>query len=666
MKRLPYLALLLVVGFAGAVRVVRLHTTPPGLFFDEAANLFDIAGILQGNHPLYFPANNGREPFFFYWASLFALRWGVTPYALRLAAAVLGTLTVPATFFCARELYLAAGQSRRWATWAAVAAALVLAVTYPHLHYSRFGLRTISLPFFLALGFGFLFRGLRRSSWVALVIAGFFGGMTTYTYISARLAPALLAVPPLVEIRGRRFRPVLGRCLVVFVVWVAVSAPLGMYALRHPADVFQHTDDVSILNPVNNHGDPVGAVLRGAVLTFGAVDFVGSQAGDQNLPGRPIFDPILSLFLGVGLVFIGSRIRRWPVVDPKAPLAATVPLFLLAWLVDQSLPSIFAVSPPGYVRLSGIYPPLAILAGAGVAAAFAWLRQREHSGVLAGAFVGVGLAVSAGWTIRDYFFLWGPSPVAYTWMMGHKVDSANYLNQLASSDRVFLAPLYAQDNTIRFLTRDHPPGSFDLGLGLVIPTDRSRAVAYVFPADDSAEASQVAGELPSRPTVSTIADPTGRFPLLLQLSLAPELLPTQPSPPLATFEGGIDLVGVQIRPDGVAPGQTAEISLEWLARQRQPDNYTVFVHIVDGKGTAIGQVDGQPTAGSYPTTSWLPGDLIWDRHRLTIPPGAAPGNYRVVVGLYRLATLKRLVANTPQGRADSDEVSAGTLAIKSP
>src|SRR5579883_2363797 len=100
----------LIVGFVAVVvfgfllRVYRLHVTPPGLFFDEAANLFDISGILKGQHPIYFPNNNGREPFFFYWASLFASIWGVNAYAIRLASACLGTLTVPATFFCAREL----------------------------------------------------------------------------------------------------------------------------------------------------------------------------------------------------------------------------------------------------------------------------------------------------------------------------------------------------------------------------------------------------------------------------------------------------------------------------------------------------------------------------------------------------------------------------------
>ena len=33
---------------------------------------------------------------------------------------------------------------------------------------------------------------------------------------------------------------------------------------------------------------------------------------------------------------------------------------------------------------------------------------------------------------------------------------------------------------------------------------------------------------------------------------------------------------------------------------------------------------------------WRPGETLLDRHELTIPPNAAPGPYRLLVGLYHL------------------------------
>ena len=96
---------------------------------------------------------------------------------------------------------------------------------------------------------------------------------------------------------GRFLAPILG----IAALWVVVSVPLGVYYLRHPADVEGHTDDVSMLNPANNHGDPVGALLHGTVVTLAAIDFHGSDGGEQNLPGRPLLDPIQSAFFFVGL-----------------------------------------------------------------------------------------------------------------------------------------------------------------------------------------------------------------------------------------------------------------------------------------------------------------------------------------------------------------------------
>src|SRR5262249_40214543 len=110
------------------------------------------------------------------------------------------------------------------------------------------------------------------------------------------------------------------------------------------------------------------------------------------------------------------------------PLAAT---FLVAWILDQAAPSMLSVSPPGFVRLSGILPPIAIVAGIGIAAVFRWLRSRAVSRPVALAGLSAALAISTGWTVRDYFFVWAPGEDAYNWMMAPKVDASNYLKSIA-------------------------------------------------------------------------------------------------------------------------------------------------------------------------------------------------------------------------------------------
>ena len=67
-------------------------------------------------------------------------------------------------------------------------------------------------------------------------------------------------------------------------------------------------------------------------------------------------------------------------------------------------------------------------------------------------------------------------------------------------------------------------------------------------------------------------------------------------------------------------------------------DYTVFVQALAADGRVAAQSDSQPVAGTYPTGIWSPGEVVADTHRLTLPPG----EYRLVAGMYDLATMKRL------------------------
>ena len=51
--------------------------------------------------------------------------------------------------------------------------------------------------------------------------------------------------------------------------------------------------------------------------------------------------------------------------------------------------------------------------------------------------------------------------------------------------------------------------------------------------------------------------------------------------------------------------------------------------------------------GRHPTTAWTTNELVRDRHTLELPEGIPPGDYRLIVGVYRVADLVRL--KTPAG-----------------
>ena len=708
--RLERLAAVGVVLLGAALRFYRLPFQP-GLNFDEAANGFDILAVLQGQqHPIFFAANRGREPLFIYWQSLFVAMLGLSPFTLRLAAAFVGVLVVAATCFAAAQI-LSLTEPPKRARRVALLAAFVVATGYWPIVLSRVGLRAITLPLFELLAFGFLWRGLRDDRWRDFALAGLCGGLAMYTYFSSRLLPILPALLCLAALATAPSRRRLGQFVLMAAVWAVVFAPLGVYYLRHADDATSRIEEVSILNPQHGGDQPLRA-LAGALRTNARMLAVEvSDLPPQAFSGRAALDPAAALLLWLGLAVAGWRALRprqpgvaalarpracplpagadagpsQPVPataqsGPPAPLArssgagswpkaATAPpwtawgrlpsAFVLAWLAVMVVPSVLAIDAPHYMRAIGALPALALLVALGASQIVCWseaLGRRAAGWALVLAL----LAASAALNYRDCFVAWLPSETAYYQLMAEKVEAARLIGEWTSGHRVLLAPLYYQDYTVRLVAREQWPKvqTFDPGapaMSAVEPT------LYVFPAIDEEQPRELLQRLGPAARLETVLGSNHR-PLLNVVRLDPG--PREDAnPPLATLEGLIALSAVRIEPAAVAPGGALRVSLTWRALQRSPENYSVFVHLRDRGGRTIAQKDGYPGKGAFPTLWWQPGDRVLDEYELTVPPDAPLGEYRVVVGMYRLETMKRLELVAGGKRADGDELSIGVVSV---
>ncbi len=103
------------------------------------------------------------------------------------------------------------------------------------------------------------------------------------------------------------------------------------------------------------------------------------------------------------------------------------------------------------------------------------------------------------------------------------------------------------------------------------------------------------------------------------------------------------LVGYDAEPETVAAGQTVRLTLYWQPLVRLPHDYTVFVHLRDAANQTVAQNDHRPLGDLFPTHDWpADGDVVRETSELPIPAGTPPGRYRLLAGMYRLETLKRL------------------------
>jgi hypothetical protein len=104
----------------------------------------------------------------------------------------------------------------------------------------------------------------------------------------------------------------------------------------------------------------------------------------------------------------------------------------------------------------------------------------------------------------------------------------------------------------------------------------------------------------------------------------------------------VTLLGYDVSPEAVQPGQSLDLTLYWQARREMTKDYTVFTHLVAADGRIVAQQDNQPAEGRYPTSIWDTGEIVVDRYRLTIASDAPGGEYHLGVGMYLLSTLERL------------------------
>jgi hypothetical protein len=111
----------------------------------------------------------------------------------------------------------------------------------------------------------------------------------------------------------------------------------------------------------------------------------------------------------------------------------------------------------------------------------------------------------------------------------------------------------------------------------------------------------------------------------------------------------IELLGYELKEEPIRPGGVLELTLYWQAREEIEESYIVFTHLLDDKGNIQGQQDGIPVEGMYPTSSWLAGQVVEDKHRIPTAATAPLGSYRIAVGMYQPDSLGRLEAVDAEG-----------------
>ncbi|MBI5292364.1 MAG: glycosyltransferase family 39 protein [Chloroflexi bacterium] len=612
-------ACLCIVGIGAALRFYALGRVPYGIYHDEAFYGLDAMSVLRGAHPIFFSANNGREPLYIYLLSLSVAAFGRTPFGLRFASAVIGTLTIPATYLLGRALF-----NRR----VGLLAMAVCAVTFWPVALSRVSFRAGALPLFLGLAVALGWLGVQRRKLPLAILGGVAYGLAFNTYTAARVTPLAFAVFVVIAVwfcrtpapvlprsggaggerqENRLINSAISALSAVNIEWreviaflistILVVAPLGVYALAHRAQVFAREGQVSILE-TERGGSLVASLAKHAALAAGMFGGRGDTIARHNLPGRPVFDAWTFLFFVAGLGWLAVHSR-------KRPSAA----FVLVWLAVAIAPTVLAEDTPHFLRSIAMLPVLWLVPALGFEALWVWRPARWTA-----ALVGALLCLSAVVTARDYFGRYANDPVTGYYFESAATGLAGEINSRPDFAARIDDRLWDNFASLRFLVPNrNGSGSAD------------RVQLAVWPYEANAIKAAVAA-LPPGSLISAHRGALARGDLeatpfsLYTIYLAE---PASPSSVVAEFGGVLALRSARLSSDhGVV-----RVQLQWqLAAAPVEVDYHVYVHVLSD-GALSAQADGEPLKGLY-HFSWLrPGDVLDDVYEL-------PAGDGVVVGLY--------------------------------
>ncbi len=669
--RRDWIYLLSLTLLAAALRFYQLGEVPPGFQFDEAFNAIDAEQIWHGNRPLFLPANGGREVLYSYFQALLGNFLGFNVYSLRLASALLGIATVPATYLLLRRLL------RRESQTVALFTALTLAVSFWHLHFSHYGIRVITMPLLLSGLFGAFWLSHHsqrpRTIWLATLVTGLLTGLSVWTHPSGRFTPFVLLGYTLwllwrypTRRRWDWHHPLVKLALIGAVAFV-VFLPLGIEFYRHPEFFFGHASEVSIFaERVRGESAPWQVLGEHLLLVLGMFSFTGDGEWIHNLPGRPVLEAPLALCFALGVVRWVVRLFRRRQEDPDVDAL----VLLAGWTLVMLLPSVLSDAAPNYSRTLPTLPAVLVAAGLGLSwlatGTWRWRSRQAPSGLpgwIGYALAGLIIAVSGGWAGYDYFVRFPQHPDAYYHYDADKLDALAALEGAAAQGNiVYLEPLWSEHATFTFLRDRAIVKSLDTSQTMVLPPPGLGAL-YAFPPEKFDRAQSLGRRWPNV-TAGELHDRYGRL-LLAQVQLtadqlagwpenfAPTNEPVRPFP--VHFDDAPTLLGYQQRND------KQELVLFWQAEAATLRDLTIFLQFIDQAGNRVAQIDRLPGDGSYLTPTWTAGERVIERYQPALNDVCAGDEpLSLYVGWYELAAAG---ARRPLADGTGDAAVIGPLTL---
>jgi hypothetical protein len=409
------IALLAAILLVGAVFLFyRLGATPGNPYSDHAEKLLDVLDLQNGQRPIFFIRNTGREPFQFYWTFALMELFGLPLryLTLKIGTTIIGWLALPALYLLGREmggtrLGLAVAALAAWSKWP--------------VSLARNGLRyTLGvLPTVVVLWA--LLRYFRRGDRASVLWAGIAIGLGLHGYSTFRIVP-LLALPVFAlavidrRRRGRRGEVLLDGIALAGTAFV-VALPLLHYMVQHADQVWYRTATRVASLEQSVGPNPLAVFARNVLNMLLAFNWRGSSSWALIRMFEPFLDAVTASFLVAGVVLLLAQIARGSL------RSAIVPVAFFVLTLPSTLSLAFPVENPSINRAGTAVPVVFLVAALPVV--YLLSSRRRSTAPIAAVGVAGFLLFSIEENARQYFVGFDRQ---YSRMMDHPTQMARVLD----------------------------------------------------------------------------------------------------------------------------------------------------------------------------------------------------------------------------------------------
>lgn len=96
----------------------------------------------------------------------------------------------------------------------------------------------------------------------------------------------------------------------------------------------------------------------------------------------------------------------------------------------------------------------------------------------------------------------------------------------------------------------------------------------------------------------------------------------------------VQLAAWQTNNDELTTDETLIVQLYWRAQETVADNYIRFVHVYHPEHGVVAQSDAAPHGGQYPTSCWLPDEIVSEVVDIPLSAETPTADYQLLIGMY--------------------------------